>query len=142
MKVTRAARKFRLPETPRAAECAGMPLVCHHSILNGVRGTIAGVTYRSYADGNGRTRVVASLPPQFPGEWSEAQKLHRQRFGIASRYADLVQADPVRLAHYKAAGRRKGTTWRAMAIRDWFRDQKERARAKAASGAISAVRTG
>lgn len=106
-----------------------MANVAKNIVTEGLRGTLEGTVFRAYRDRNGRTRTVVGRSPTFSGEWSEGQKLHRQRFRAASRYADSIKDNPVKRQEYERIAKRKCKTWRTIAIQDWFRHQNEAAEA-------------
>jgi hypothetical protein len=65
------------------------------------RGTIGNLSYR-WMYGK---QTVMKKPDMSGVKWSEAQKLNRQRFAEAIRYAKKAMADPKLRAHYEELGR-------------------------------------
>lgn len=85
----------------------------------GLRGTVGGtLVFRRL---NGET-VVSAAPEMSSKEPSEKQKEQRERFRLASLYAQRVTVDPVLLEEYRAAAGRRGfSNVRSLIIADYFR---------------------
>lgn len=85
----------------------------------GLRGTVGGtLVFRKV---NGET-VVSAAPEMGSKEPSEKQKVQRERFRLASLYAQRVSADPDLLEEYKLAAMKKGfLNVRSLIIADYFR---------------------
>jgi len=104
-----------------------MPIAKLNSALEYVRGQIDGWVYKRYGD-----KIVITRVPKFSGQWSAKQKAARKTFGLASRYAEKICADPKLKTQYAKAGKRRGLGPRAMAIREFM--QKAKAEARGAAG--------
>lgn len=85
----------------------------------GLRGTVGGtLVFRKV---NGET-VVSAAPEMGLKDPSEKQKAQRERFRLASLYAQRVMADPVTLEEYVIGARQKGfPNVRSFIIADYFR---------------------
>ncbi len=85
----------------------------------GLRGTVGGtLVFRKL---NGET-VVSAAPEPSSKEPSEKQKEQRQRFRLASLYAERVKADPLLLEEYVIAAQKKGmNNVRNLILADFFR---------------------
>jgi hypothetical protein len=85
----------------------------------GLRGTVGGtLVFRKL---NGET-VVSAAPEPSSKEPSEKQKEQRQRFRLASLYADRVKADPLLLEEYVIAAKKRGSNnVRNLILADFFK---------------------
>lgn len=85
----------------------------------GLRGTVGGtLVFRRV---NGET-VVSAAPEKSSKEPSMNQKVHRERFRLASLYAQRISTDPVLLEEYLIAAGKKGyPNVRSLIIADFFR---------------------
>jgi hypothetical protein len=85
----------------------------------GLRGTVGGtLVFRKI---NGAT-VVSAVPETGLKDPSEKQKVQRERFRLASLYAQRVMADPALLEEYLITARQKGfPNVRSFIIADYFR---------------------
>lgn len=61
------------------------------------------------------------LPDMSKVKWSEAQKVHRQRFKEAIDYAKAAMAEPTVRAQYEKATARKGGSPFFLAVSDYFK---------------------
>jgi hypothetical protein len=86
-----------------------------HPTFTGLRGKIGDLVYKRYGD-----KTVVTRVPKFSGKWSKAQKAGRRRFRLASDYAQNVRADPLLNALYLRVAKKRKTTTRAVAIRDYL----------------------
>jgi len=84
----------------------------------GLRGTVGGTLVFRRVHGE---TVVSASPEKSSKEPSEQQKSHRERFRLASLYAQRVKTNPEILEEYLFAAVKKGyTNVRSLIIADYF----------------------
>ena len=86
-------------------------------ILEGVRGKVGDLVFKSYND----EVLIARKPDQSSIEPSSAQIAQRERFSQAVLYGKTVMADPETKAIYEAAARRKGKPVFSLTVADFFK---------------------
>jgi hypothetical protein len=84
-------------------------------------GRIGDLVFKRYGD-----QIVVTSKPDMSGvQWTEAQQAARVRFGLASKAAKQLLADPVRRAEYAIRAQALGKPIFALALADCYRSAEE-----------------
>lgn len=108
--------------TPRSPGCTPtegtMPRVKLNPDVKEIHGTLFDVVFKLSPKGN---QIITRKPDMSNVEWSDAQVSHRQRFSLASAYAQAALADPQLGAQYKQRAQELHKRPRDLAISDYMK---------------------
>ena len=91
--------------------------------IQAMRGRLGNLVFRRTYGGK---VVVPAAPDMSRVKWSEAQKAHRERFGVAAKRAKAALADPHVRARYEQEAAARGMRPFDLALSDYFKGRDPR----------------